>query len=159
MLTREQPITDLMIEYEGDRNNFKHTSDDIDIGNIEAVSRDFVVVKRGFVNVHYYYIPISKVEGWDGHVLWLKVAESEVKGNYERDKIPDPFRYYIKGYPYYSTAYYPQLTIIPSRSTKPDYPTKTPPASEVPRMYTCDLCNAVFDNEEKLSNHVSMASH
>src|SRR5947208_15645726 len=81
-------------------NESVHTSDDIDVGDIDAVSRDFVVVKRGFVNVHYYHIPMSKVEGWDGHVLWLKVAESEVKGNYERDKIPDPFRYYIKGYPY-----------------------------------------------------------
>jgi hypothetical protein len=55
-----------------------HTFDDIDIGDIDAVSRDFVVVKRGFVNVHYYYIPISKVEGWDSHVLWLKITEEEV---------------------------------------------------------------------------------
>ena len=45
-------------------NESVHTSDDIDIGDILAVSRDFVVVKRGFVNVHYYYVPISKVEGW-----------------------------------------------------------------------------------------------
>jgi hypothetical protein len=45
-------------------NESVHTTDDIDIGDIDAVSRDFVVVKRGFVNVHYYYIPISKVEGW-----------------------------------------------------------------------------------------------
>ena len=116
-----------------------HTSDDIDIGDIDAVSRDFVVVKRGFVNVHYYYIPISKVEGWDSHVLWLKVAESEVKGNYERDKIPDPFRYYIKDYPYYSTAYYPQLTIIPSRYTKPDYPTKTPSQISKSSLECCRL--------------------
>jgi len=65
-------------------NESVHTSDDIDIGDIMAVSRDFVVVKRGFVNVHYYYITISKVEGWDGHVLWLKITESEVKENYER---------------------------------------------------------------------------
>ena len=35
-----------------------HTTDDIDIGDIEAVSRDFIVVKRGFVDLHYYYIPI-----------------------------------------------------------------------------------------------------
>src|SRR5215207_2517297 len=72
-----------------------HTSDDIDIGDIDAVSRDFVVVKRGFVNVHYYYIPISKVEGWDGHVLWLKITEKEVIRNYERDLVPDPTRYYV----------------------------------------------------------------
>jgi hypothetical protein len=38
-------------------NESVHTSDDIDIGDIMAVSWDFVVVKRGFVNVHYYYIP------------------------------------------------------------------------------------------------------
>jgi hypothetical protein len=30
-----------------------HTSDDIDIGDIEAVSKSFVVVKRGFINIHY----------------------------------------------------------------------------------------------------------
>ena len=56
-------------------NESVHTSDDIDLGDIDAISRDFVVVKRGFVNIHYYYIPISKVEGWDGNVLWLKITE------------------------------------------------------------------------------------
>src|ERR671925_660099 len=72
-----------------------HTSDDIEIGDIDAVSRDFIVVKRGYVNVHYYYIPIAKVEGWDGNVLWLKITESQVKGNYERDKIPDPSQFHL----------------------------------------------------------------
>jgi hypothetical protein len=43
-------------------NESVHSSDDIDIGDIDAVSRDFIAVKRGFVNVHYYYIPFSKVE-------------------------------------------------------------------------------------------------
>lgn len=52
-------------------NESVHTSDDIDIGDIDAISRDFIVVKRGFVNIHHYYIPIIKVEGWDGNVLWL----------------------------------------------------------------------------------------
>jgi hypothetical protein len=40
-----------------------HTSDDINIGDIEAINKNFVVVKRGFVNIHYYDIPQSKVEG------------------------------------------------------------------------------------------------
>jgi hypothetical protein len=34
-------------------NESVHTSNDVDIGDIDAVSRDFIVVKRGFVNVHY----------------------------------------------------------------------------------------------------------
>ncbi len=91
----------------------------MDIGDIDAVSRDFIVVKRGFVNVHYYYIPISKVEGWDGHVLWLKITEKEVIGKYERDVTPDPARYYVKGYSAYSATYYPELTMIPSRYIRP----------------------------------------
>ena len=88
-----------------------HTSDDVDIADIDAVSRDYIVVKRGFVNIHYYYIPITKVEGWDGNVLWLKVPEEYVKRNYERDVLPDPSRYYIKDFPGYS-AVYPELQVI-----------------------------------------------
>ena len=39
--------------------------------------------------MHYYYIPISKVEGWDGHVVWLTIPEQEVKANYENDTLPE----------------------------------------------------------------------
>jgi hypothetical protein len=61
-----------------------HTTDDMDIGDIDALSRDFIVVKRGYLNEHYYYIPITKVEGLDGEVLWLKIKQDEVKSKYER---------------------------------------------------------------------------
>ena len=51
-------------------NESVHTSDDADIGDIEAINLNFLVVKRGLINVHYYYIPITKIEGWDGRVVW-----------------------------------------------------------------------------------------
>jgi hypothetical protein len=35
-----------------------HTYDDVDIGDIDAVSRDFIVIKRGFVNVHMLLIVV-----------------------------------------------------------------------------------------------------
>ena len=73
-----------------------HTNDDKDLGDIEAINKDSIVVKRGFKDVHYYYIPISKVEGWDGHVVWLNIYESEVINNYEGKKQPDSLRYYTK---------------------------------------------------------------
>ena len=144
-------------------NESVHSSDDIDIGDIDAVSKDFIVVKRGYVNVHYYYIPISKVEGWDGHVLWLKVTENEVKEKYERDKIPDPLQYYIKDYPYYTAAYpyyavgyYPELAMIPPRYTRPAF--KTPSTAEdmkvPPVIYRCDLCDISFNSQDDLSGHV-----
>src|SRR5919202_2616526 len=110
-------------------NESAHTSDDQDIGDIEVVNRYLIVVKRGFVNVHRYYIPISKVEGWDGNVLWLSVNEETLEANYERNTIPDPSLYYVKGQedkytgtqwkefariaPRYSTSKY---VVIPKRS-------------------------------------------
>ncbi|MDQ3807808.1 MAG: hypothetical protein M3298_06530 [Thermoproteota archaeon] len=54
-----------------------HTSDDQDIGDIEAVSRNFVVVKKGVVNVHRYYIPLHRVEGRDGRVVWLRFLKKQ----------------------------------------------------------------------------------
>jgi hypothetical protein len=94
-----------------------HTYDDVDIGDVYAISRNFIVVKRGFVNIHYYYIPVKKVKGWDGNVLWLKVTENEIKEKYERDTIPDPNQYFVKDYPYYSgfTGYNYPLPVIVRR--------------------------------------------
>lgn len=135
-------------------NESVHTSDDVDIGDIDAVSRDFVVVKRGFVNVHYYYVPMNKVEGWDGHVLWLKITEDEVKNKYERDAVPDPSRYFVKDYPGY-TAAYPDLTMIIPRYTAPIYASVSP---EQPLIFRCDLCNAPFRTEDELTAHVT-ANH
>ena len=99
-------------------NESVHTSDDVDIGDIDAVSRDFIVVKRGFVNVHYYYIPIGKAEGWDGNILWLKVPEEYVRKNYERDVVPDASRYYVKDFPGY-TAVYPEVEVILPKYSRP----------------------------------------
>ena len=142
-------------------NESVHTYDDVDIGDIDAVSRDFIVVKRGFVNVHYYYIPISKVEGWDGHVLWLRITEDEVKRNYERETIPDPSRYFVKDYPDY-TAVYPEVTVIAPRYTRPVYTAKdtTPETAkdttpEEMRIYKCDLCSNTYRSEDQLSSHVA----
>ena len=134
-------------------NESVHTSDDVDIGDVDAVSRDFIVVKRGLVNVHYYYIPMGKVEGWDGHVVWLKVPEEYVKRNYERDIHPDPSRYYIKDFPGY-TAVYPEVEVIMPKYSRPVYTTKdTTP--EKYREYFCELCQRKFDTEDDLSQHVN----
>ena len=56
------------------------------------------------MNVHYYHIPISKAKGWDGNVIWINGTENEIKASYERDRVPDPARYYLNDYPYYDPA-------------------------------------------------------
>lgn len=128
-----------------------HTVDDIDIGDIDAVNIDFIVVKRGFVNVHYYYIPIHRVEGWDGHVMRLKL-ESEAKSKYEKDIVPDPSGYYVKDYPYYAATNYPELLIIQPRHKRPVF--TAPSTSDMPAVYKCDLCDTTVQSGEELSKHV-----
>ena len=144
-------------------NESVHTSDDIDIGDIYAVSRNFVVVMRGMINVHYYYIPVNKVEGWDGNVLWLKVTEKHVKENYERNILPDPKQYYIKNYPDYDTSlvgYFYSVPVIPSKYTdQSQYIKETTPPENVPRIYKCDLCNEVFNSDNDLDKHMDIAKH
>lgn len=129
-------------------NESVHTSDDVDIGDIDAVSKDFVVVKRGFVNIHFYYIPMKYVEGWDGSVVWLKVKENEVKEKYERDTIPDPYRFYVRDFPYYLTSAYPVVTILPPRYTRPIYQESST------NVHICPLCKEQLDDESKVTKHI-----
>jgi hypothetical protein len=140
-------------------NESVHTSDDRDIGDIEAISRDFAVVKRGIVNVHYYYVPLVKVEGWDGRVVWLKISEEEAK-KYERDSAPDPHHYYYSSAPPADEAYFIRdfqinMPKIPPRGGEPFVASEQP--KEEPTMYRCDLCMKPFRTADELSSHV--ASH
>jgi len=146
-------------------NESVHTTDDVDIGDIYAVSKNFVVVMRGLINIHYYYIPINKVEGWDGNVLWLKITEKEVKANYERNILPDPKQYYIKSYPDYETSYigyFYSVPMIPPKytdQTQDKYIKETTPQENVPMIYRCDLCNEVFNSEDELDKHMDIVKH
>jgi hypothetical protein len=121
-----------------------HIGDDVDIGDIEAINRDFIVVKRGLVNIHYCYIPINKVEGWDGRVLWLKINKDDIKTKYERSEVlPDPTRYYIKEFSsdyqsktgYYTSPSFPELPTISPRNMNPSFPAMHPEASKMPSLY------------------------
>ena len=140
-------------------NESVHTSDDHDLGSAHAVSRNFLVVKRGIVHVHYYYIPVNKVEGWDGHVLWLKVTQDEAKHSYERDKTPNSSTYYMAEHPDY--AYVPAsefsfpspLPLIPLKVAISEKEIKVP-SGDIPHVYACPLCNEILQTEEELGSHV-----
>lgn len=139
-------------------NESVHTSDDVDIGDVEAVNREFVVVKRGYVHVHRYFIPASKIEGWDGNVLWLKIPEADVTQKYQNDNaIPDPSRYLTKDYEnYYAYGVYPPVGWLPIRYSVPSYPvpTTTTATHEQPLVFKCDLCGSTFRTDEEYGEHV-----
>ena len=99
-----------------------HTSDNKDIGDIEAVNKDSIVVKRGFKNVHYYYVPIREVKGWDEHVVWLKIPEGDVIAKYQRTEEPDRSKYFTKEHGYsdvdvrnMNTIDLPNIAVISNR--------------------------------------------
>lgn len=140
--------------YIGLVNESVHTSDDQDIGDVFAINNHFLVVKRGYIRVHYYYIPLSHVEGWDGLILWLLITEDEVK-KYDRTTFPHPFRYYVKDYPYERTPpVVPKFDLIPSkiRTTSEEFGTKI---EEEIDIYECDLCEDILKNEEDYDKHIN----
>ncbi len=137
-------------------NESVHTSDDQDIGDVEAVNTDFLVVRRGYVNVHRYYIPVSKVLGWDGNVLWLSVPEEKVKASYERDIVPDPSVYYVKGEEdKYTGTQWKEFPRIAPRYTPPQYTVAPKGREEESVALRCALCDAKFRTGDELSRHVA----
>jgi hypothetical protein len=141
-----------------------HTSDDQEIGDIEAVSRNFIVVKKGLVNIHRYYIPLHRVEGWDGKVAWLKIAEEAVKTDYERNIAPDPYNYHYSSAPTVDPAtvmsrFQINMPKIPPRALdERPFVVSQESSEHEERFFLCNLCNASFRTDDELSRHVE-ANH
>lgn len=143
--------------YIGLINESVHSSDDEDIGDIYAINKYFLVVKRGFVRVHYYYIPLEKVEGWDGHVLWLNIPKEDIS-KYERDIFPHPLRYYVKDFQYEKMPpYVPVINKIPlkGKTFGEVYKSQDDENGEDIHIYKCDLCNEILANESEYQKHVT----
>lgn len=74
-----------------------------EIGEVEAMNKDTIVVKKGRRGGKYYYIPVDKVEGWDGHVVCLTITDDEAK-QFEKKAKPDKSEYFTKDQGYGSEA-------------------------------------------------------
>ena len=65
-------------------------SDDIDVGDVDRVANDVIVVRDGVVNVHMYYIPKKHIENYDGSYIWVKLPSTLLAAKYERKTEPSP---------------------------------------------------------------------
>ena len=65
-------------------------SGDEDLGEVQEVSGNYVLVQRGIVNKEKFYIPRDLVESYDGDVLRFKVSEEDAKSRFLRDSAPTP---------------------------------------------------------------------
>ena len=64
------------------------TADNIDLGYIDKVGNEFVVVREGVVNVHLYYIPKKYIIKYDGSSLWLNISLTQTSSKFERKTEP-----------------------------------------------------------------------
>jgi hypothetical protein len=66
------------------------TSDDVDIGDIETVANEYIVVREGVGKIRRYYIPKSQINNYDGSSLYVAVPSGLVSAKFERESPPTP---------------------------------------------------------------------
>jgi hypothetical protein len=64
------------------------TSDNIDMGDVDKVGNEFIVVREGVVKVHMYYIPKQYISNYDGSSLYLTVPSGLAGAKFERESEP-----------------------------------------------------------------------
>jgi uncharacterized protein (TIGR02271 family) len=63
-------------------------SGDEDLGEVQEVGGNYVLVQRGIVNKEKFYIPRDLAESYDGDVLRFRVSEEDAKSRFLRDSPP-----------------------------------------------------------------------
>jgi hypothetical protein len=63
-------------------------ADDVDMGDVERVGNEFIVVRQGVAKVHHYYIPKVCISNYDGSSLYLNVPSDFVRSRFERESEP-----------------------------------------------------------------------
>jgi len=63
-------------------------SDDEDLGEVQEVGSNYVLVQKGLLNKEKFYIPKDKVESYDGDKLRFRITEAEVQSKYMGDSPP-----------------------------------------------------------------------
>jgi hypothetical protein len=66
------------------------TSDEVDIGDIETVANEYIVVREGVGKIRRYYIPRSQIVNYDGSALYVDVPSGLASAKFERESPPTP---------------------------------------------------------------------
>ena len=89
-LQTEQSGETLTIPWEEVIHKRVKTTDNVDIGDIELVGNEFIVVREGVARVRHYYIPKSYINNYDGSSVYVAVASGLVSAKFERETEPTP---------------------------------------------------------------------
>jgi len=63
-------------------------SGDEDLGEVQEVGSNYVLVQKGILNKEKFYIPKDMVESYDGDKLRFRITEAEVQSKYTGDSPP-----------------------------------------------------------------------
>jgi hypothetical protein len=84
----ERMDEELKIPWEEIIHKHVRSTDNIDIGDVDKVGNEFIVVREGFANVHLYYIPKKYIIKYDGSSLWLNLSSTLASAKFERKNEP-----------------------------------------------------------------------
>ena len=59
-----------------------------DLGEVQEVTQDYVLVEKGVINKDKYYIPRDLAVGYNGTILIFNIVAEEAKSKYLRDSLP-----------------------------------------------------------------------
>jgi uncharacterized protein (TIGR02271 family) len=65
-------------------------SDDEDLGEVQEVGPNYVLVQKGMINKEKFYIPKDMAESYDGNVLHFKISKEDAESRYMTDSPPAP---------------------------------------------------------------------
>jgi hypothetical protein len=93
----KEPPTEIHVDYSGktydipwDQIIHKHarTTDNVEIGYVERIGNEFIVLREGVSNVHIYYVPKTYIRDYDGSQLWIDAPSGLVRSKFERETEP-----------------------------------------------------------------------
>jgi hypothetical protein len=92
-----EPSTEIPVDYSGTTYSIpwnelihKHVraSDNVEVGYIERIGEEFIVVRDGTSEDHIYYIPKTYIKDYDGAQLRIDVPSGLVRSRFERREEP-----------------------------------------------------------------------
>src|ERR687892_1047672 len=93
----KEPKTEIPVDYSGATYNIPwdkiihkgvRATDNVDVGNVERVGNEFVVVREGTADEHIYYVPKTYIRDFDGSQLWIDAPSGLIRPKFEMDKDP-----------------------------------------------------------------------
>lgn len=79
-----------------------------DLGEVQEVTKDYVLVEKGVINKERFYIPRDMAVGYNGTILIFSISAEDAKNKFLKDSIPVFLASHLAG-----KAITDDLTIVP----------------------------------------------